>query len=87
MADITISQLPPYTDFDGNDLIPVVDVTTATTRKYTIKQVLGGSSKVVTPLTSGTSTADGDVQVDASGGKIYMKLGGVWKQIFPAIYS
>jgi hypothetical protein len=87
MADITISQLPPYTDLDINDLVAVVDVTTATTRKYTIKQMLAVNSGVVTPATSGTSLKDGDIQVDTASGRVFVKLGGAWKQVFPAVYS
>jgi hypothetical protein len=87
MADITISQLPPFTDLDKNDLIPVVDVTTGTTRKYTINQLLTNNGNVVTPDTMNLSTKDGDIQVDDAGGKIYMKLNGVWKQIYPAVYG
>lgn len=46
MAEIKISELTPFTDFDLNDIIPVVDVSDTNiltrTKKYTLADIAGG---------------------------------------------
>lgn len=42
MANIKISALPVFTDADGLDKIPVVDVSAGDTKAYTINQLLSG---------------------------------------------
>lgn len=54
MADVLISQLPPFTDFDPNDIVPVTDISTNITRKYTLGNILSGLSSSLSSLANGT---------------------------------
>jgi hypothetical protein len=54
MADILISQLPEFTDFDQNDIVPVTDITTNITRKYTLGNILSGLATKISVFANGS---------------------------------
>lgn len=49
--DKAISELPSFVEFDKYDLVPVTDITTNTTRKYTLENILSGVASTLPPGT------------------------------------